>query len=175
MLETIMYKLGHMVNLILCCLVISTVVGFVFYRVVRKDKLDTKDIKNYGLFINLNNIEIIILCISFCKMIAIIYGAFEMTENYIVYIMILITSVIILLYDIRKIIRQGINCLAPIIILYMIYTLYNYQIDVENNIYIAGIRIILMAFISIYAIQVFLNDLEDITNKSIRRIANEKK
>lgn len=175
MIETIIYKLSHMVNLILCSLLVATAVEFVFLRIIRKDKLETKDIKNYGLFMNLNNIEILILCISICKMITMIYGIFEMTENYIIYIMIFILSAIILLYDIKNLIKQGINCIAPIIILYMIYILNNYQIEVENNMYIFAIKIVLMVFMAVYAIQIFLTDLEDITNKSIRRISNEKK
>lgn len=172
MLEVVIYRLSQVADLVIICLVVTTLIQMIFYRVLKKDKIEEKDMKIYGLFMNMNALETIMLSLSVVKTITIIYGAVTVKENIIIYLIIAISSAAMLIYNLRGLIKEAINTLAPIIILYMIYTLNNYQLEVEaNNKIINIVKILLSIFVSIYAIYILLSNIEDITEKNVKKVS----
>lgn len=176
--EAIVYRLNNMMEYVMFCLAVSAVVGFFFFYITKEEKFSNKQVKLYGLLINLNKIDVLMLSVAYMKMVAIIYYAFNLKADILEFLVIyLILGAMFLAYNYKHIISEVVNTISSGLVLYLINILNNYQIEVETNIYVSSIKITLITFICLYAIYMFLNNLEDIVNKnkSIRRNANEKK
>lgn len=176
--EVIIYRLSNMFNYILFCLVCIILIGFFFFYLTKEEKYVVKQAKIYGLFINLRQIDIFMLSINILKLITIIYCAFNINQDIWTYItIIIILGATFTLFNFRKIIFEIINTIAPCFMLYLISILYNFQQEVDENIYVSVISITLTTLVCLYSIYAFLNSIDDIAkkNKNIRRNANEKK
>jgi len=175
--EVIVYRLSKMVDFIMFCLTATIILEFLFFYLTREDEFTPKHAKIYGLLTNLGRVDTLMLSVSYMRMLVVLFYAFNSKLDIIIYIvLILILSTMFLIYNIKKFIIEIINSGASILGLYLINILTNYQIDVENNIYVSTIKIALITFICFYGIYVFMSNIEDIIykNENVRRNANEK-
>lgn len=177
MLEVFAFRLGKMTNLIIANLIGVILVSLLAYFMTRKFDFKDSKIKFYGLFLNLRRVDVIILAISFIRMITIIYSAALGYQDVLTSAVILsLLTAIMLFYNFHKFIIEIANGAATIVIIYFINILNNYTVEVEQQATVIIIQVALMLFACIYAVYMFLVNIEDIArkNKKIRERKDEK-
>lgn len=177
MTEVIVYRLNNLLKYVFFCFIAVGILSAISFYLTREDKLNSKQMKIYGLLINLSKIDTLMLSISCARMLATIFCAINITQDIYGYIVIIgILSLFLIAYNFKKLIIELVNSVAPCLVLYLINILANYQVEVETNTYVSIIKTTLIAFVCLYSIYVFLTNLDDIVkkNRSIRRNENEK-
>ena len=176
MIETILYQFTKIAGMLGSFLIAITLIGMILYLLIRKLTMKDMKIKLYGLFLNLRNIDMIALSAIICRTFILIYCACtNANQNIILSIMIALVTQIMCLYNMKRVIWEWSNLIAQIFAIYLIHIIYQYQLEVENTIYVEIVKNGLIVFICIYAIYTFLIGLEEIVkkNKNVRRNWNE--
>lgn len=178
MSDNILLQINKIGGFLLCFLLIALFASILMYMLVKDFKPHSFKVKTYGLFLNLRNIDIIMLSANTSVMFVTIYLALNADKAIDIYYVVLVSLwVIWMLCDIKKILFCIINLSAEVASIYLISLLKNYQSQVDNNLYVKIITICLIAFTIMYAVFVFLTNLEKIVTRKTKKVGrlNEKK
>lgn len=165
-------------NIIVIFLIVTMLSGLVLYFKTRNFSGTKSEIKLYGIFSGMENIDVIILAFSMIQFIVICYAAIIKQVDIKLYgIIIAFISAIIILYRLRNILLELFSLVAQVLAIYFNQILYQYRIEVEDNFSIKLIQVVLIIFIILYAIYSFLVHIESIVkkNKSVRRNKSSEK
>lgn len=159
-------------NIVVLFFLVVIILAIIFYIITRKFKATDKEIRLYGIFLGMRNIDIIILSFMLIQTIAIFYCSIvKKVDIQLLAIMLAITYFLIIIYNIKGIITEILSLSAEVIAIYFNKMLYQYRIGVEDSLLIKSIQIILTIFIILYSIYMFLAHLEVIVkkNENVRR------
>lgn len=159
-------------NVVVAFLITTMIFYIILLLITKKFDGKTNQIKIYGIFTGMEDVESIMLAFILMQLVTVICGAVTQINDLRVYIIILtITSLAYILYNFKKIIIEAVSLILQLIALYLNMNLYKYRMEVENLPYIKSIQIVLITFIILYSIYLFLIHLEGIVkkNKNVRR------
>lgn len=165
-------------NIIVIFLIVTMLSGLVLYFKTRNFSGTKSEIKLYGIFSGMENIDVIILAFSMIQFIVILYAAIIKQVDIKLYgILIAFISAIIILYRLRNILLELFSLVAQVVAIYFNQMLYQYRIEVEDNFSIKLIQVVLIIFIILYAVYSFLVHIESIVkkNKNVRRNKSSEK
>lgn len=171
MLELILYNLSSSWILLTIFFIVLFVIGCTIFLLTKKFNLTDGRIKLYGLLLNINDKDVIILSVIIVRAFLIIYSILFYNSNIYMYLtMIGIISIILIIVSFKDIIYELINTCSLMALIYFNHTLSNYVIEVENSNSVQMIKIILITFAILYTIYILLRGFEDITsnNKNIK-------
>lgn len=170
MLEAIAFRINNEIEFIIFTIMAITLLGYVFFFITKNENTINKHIKLYGLLINLRNIDVLVLSIGILKLLVTIYCACNISKDIFGFIAIIIMlEILFILYNYRRVIFEVISNVGIIVILYFINILQTYELEVETNKYVMLIRITLIVFTVLYAIYIFIANLDDIVKKNKNR------
>ena len=119
-----------------------------------------------GLFMEINNRQIISLATIFIKTFFVIYCAVVYSKNIWIYLYIIaLVSVIYIILNLRSIIFETFSTGAQLFLLYLINILSNYMIEVSNLPYLQLIKLGLISIIIIYSSYFLIKNFEDVILK----------
>lgn len=170
MLELILYNLSSSWLLITVFLILLFLIGCTIFLLTRRFNLREGKIKIYGLLLNMDDRDILILSLIIIRSFLIIFCVLTNSGNiYMNLTMIAISSFLIICVTFKDMIYELINTVSLIALVYFNNTLNNYLIEIESSSSVQIIRIILVAFAILYTIYILLKGFEDITsnNKNI--------
>ena len=166
-------------NVIVIFFIFTMLFGLIIYFKTKKFTGTKSEIKLYGIFSGMENIDVIIFALSMIQFIVICYaGIVKQIDIKLYGIIIAIISSLIILYRLRNILIELLSFAAQIVAIYFNQMLYQYRIEVEDTTIVKCIQLVLTIFIILYAIYSFLVHIESIVkkNRNVRRNkASEKK
>lgn len=183
-MELVLYYITEGKSLLISFLILTFVLGIFAYMAMRNFRQDKKSkVFFYGLFLGLKNMDILKLSTVVIKSFLVVYATIvlEDTLMWMCLIMITILTVIYIICEHRRVIYELVCSSLQIVMIYFIYTLNNYMIEIENTSLILMIRTCLIVMVIILTAYLFFRDIaliaEDRMNKSIKKAkqAKEKK
>ena len=161
-MELVLYYIKENGILLLSFLILIFVIGLFAYMTMRNFRQDSKlKVGFYGLFLGLKNIDIIKISTVVLRALLVFY-AVMVTAEYKVYmclIMIaLLTIIYICLYP-NKLVNDIVCTFMEIAMIYFIYIINNYMVEIEYSSTIMMIKICLTVFSILLAVYFFLRDL----------------
>ena len=157
---------------------IASIALLIFYQKIKKFKGTKSDITLYGLFMNLNTKDLLKIIVNIIKYTAIIYCAWGSNIEIITYLIIIgITTVIYIVLQsrLKDLNIELISTIMISIALYANHILSSYITDVETDISTQVIRILISAFITVYAIYFFFRTYNEIMQSHMQRIRRKQK
>jgi hypothetical protein len=148
-MEIILYYIEQSKSLLISFLILIFFLGVFLYIGIRNFSQDKKlKVIIYGLFLKLNNIDIIKLSIVILKEFLFVYSLMtrETRMIWLCIIMICILTVVYLILARKKIITELLTTGIQLVMIYFIFTMNNYLLEVENSPVILTIKTILTVF-----------------------------
>lgn len=175
MLQDIINNMNITLKPMVIFLGIIVFLGICAFLMSGRFDINKKRMTYLGLFIGMRNTQIVSVGLILIRLFYIIYMVCIANENILVGLsLIVVTDIIYIIFNPRKIIFEPINISAQIILIYFIHILRNYQGEISNQNNMQYIVIALSTFVIIYAIYCFLKGFEDILKKG-RKKKNEKR
>ena len=149
---------------------IIIIVWGLYVMLIGKFDITKKRTMYLGLFIGMKDTKLITVSLLLIRLFYIIYAVIIANQNILnVLLVIIITDIIYIILNPRKILFEPINVSAQIILIYFIHVLRSYPVDIANQRNLQYIVIFLSVFVVIYAIYCFLKGFEDILIRRKRR------
>ena len=146
---------------------------------MRNFKQDKKSkILFYGLFLRMNDIDILKLATIVIKTFLAFYATLVTDENMIwlcLFMMVILTLIYIVL-SFKRIIYQIVYTMMQMVMIYLIYIINNYMVEVEYSYVILGIRVCLIVFELMLSAYLFFRDINMIAEDRVdKNFSKEKK
>ena len=175
-MELILYYIEESRNLLISFLILMFVLGILAYLAMRNFKQDKKSkIFFYGLFLRMNDIDILKLSTVVVKTFLAFYatiGTEELTMWLCLCMMVILTVIYIVL-SFKKAIYQVVYTMMQMVMIYLIYVINNYMVEIEYSYVILGIRVCLIIFELMLSTYLFFRDVnviaEDRVNKNFKK------
>lgn len=173
-MENVKYYLTNMFGFILSFGIIVIFLSILLDILFKNFKIDSKKIKTYGIFLGLDNNNILSISILFTKLLFILYLA--LVPNKMIYLYLIILIFLAILYNVIN--KRYLNIVFDIINSFIIYysllidkLLFKYLIDVSLVWYVLVIGILVGIFIIVYSLYFFIVNSDYILkkNKYVRR------
>ena len=169
------YQFVKVSNIIAIFVICTTILGIILYNKTKKINEKDKQIKTYGIFMGMKNIDIIMLSLINIEFITVCNAAISKNIDIKLYsTIIIIISTLFIIYKFKTIINQSINIAVQIIALYLNKIIYQYRIEVEKTPIVNLIQQVLTILIIMYAIYAFLIQLEEIIKTKKQKQKNKK-
>ena len=145
---------------------------------MRNFKQDKKSkILFYGLFLRMNDIDILKLATIFIKTFLAFYATLVTNETMIwlcLFMMIILTLIYIVL-SFKRIIYQIVYTMMQMVMIYLIYIINNYMVEIEYSYVILGIRVCLIVFELMLSTYLFFRDVNMIAEDRVDKNFNKEK
>ena len=146
---------------------------------MRNFKQDKKSkILFYGLFLRMNDIDILKLATIVIKTFLAFYATLVTDETMIwlcLFMMVILTLIYIVL-SFKSIIYQIVYTMMQMVMIYLIYIINNYMVEVEYSYVILGIRVCLIVFELMLSAYLFFRDVNMIAEDRVdKNFSKEKK
>ena len=181
-MELVLYYITESQWLLISFLILMFVLGIFAYIAMRNFRQDKKfKIFFYGLFLRMNDIDIFKLTIVVIKSFLVVYATTALTDTimWLCLIMISILTVLYIVIEHKKIIFELICSILQIVMVYFVYTVNKYMIEIENTSLILMMRTCLIVFVVILTAYLFFRDIdiisEDRMNKNIKKAKKAEK
>ena len=175
-MELILYYIEESRYLLLSFLILMFVLGVFAYIAMKNFKQEKKSkILFYGLFLRMNDIDILKLSIVVIKLFLAFYATIVTNELiiWLCLIMMVILTIIYICCSFKRVIYQIVYTAMQIVMIYLIYIINNYMIDIEYSNVILGIRVCLIVFELMLSTYLFFRDIniiaEDRVNKNFKK------
>lgn len=178
-MELVLYYIKESKDLLISFLVLMFFLGVVFFFAISNFRQDKKNkIIFYGLFLKMNNVDILKMSTILIKAFLVIYASIVTKESQ-VYISISMMVIVTLIYIVcspKKIIYESIITAVQTMIVYFIYLVNNYSVEVENTFVILIIKIFLIVFVLMFTTYLFFREIDIISkNRADKRFLKEEK
>lgn len=179
-MEEIIYYLSQLFSFILTFFLIIILLFIIFKISLRKHKITDGKIKIYGIFMGLQNNEILSMGILTIKYIFIIWCVTGTTEQNYVYLLVMV--ILGILYNLLN--NRFVNLLFDILNIGVIYValtcknlFFNYLNEVMFEWYVLLFGILVSLFVVLYVSYFFIKDLDYILkgNKHVKKKLENKK
>ena len=177
MLQSIMYYISINALPIILYLVLIILISFILYFSIREVNLNKKMIMFDTMFANLSKKQMLGVTGILIRAFMIIYSTLHHSSNEIIIyiIMAVISDIIFISTNVRKIFLEIPNITAQIALIYIINLIDNYTEQVNDDPSIKIIKILLTIFLIIYAVFFVVKDFESIINGKKKGKINERK
>ena len=135
----------------------------------------------YGLFLRMNDIDILKLATIVIKTFLAFYATLVTDETMIwlcLFMMVILTLIYIVL-SFKRIIYQIVYTMMQMVMIYLIYIINNYMVEVEYSYVILGIRVCLIVFELMLSAYLFFRDInmiaEDRVDKNFSKVKKKEK
>lgn len=132
----------------------------------------------YGLFLRMNDIDILKLATIVIKTFLAFYATLVTDETMIwlcLFMMVILTLIYIVL-SFKRIIYQIVYTMMQMVMIYLIYIINNYMVEVEYSYVILGIRVCLIVFELMLSAYLFFRDVNMIAEDRVdKNFSKEKK
>ena len=135
----------------------------------------------YGLFLRMNDIDILKLATIVIKTFLAFYATLVTDETMIwlcLFMMVILTLIYIVL-SFKRIIYQIVYTMMQMVMIYLIYIINNYMVEVEYSYVILGIRVCLIVFELMLSAYLFFRDVnmiaEDRVDKNFSKVKKKEK
>mgnify|MGYP004560981805 CR=1 FL=1 len=132
----------------------------------------------YGLFLRMNDIDILKLATIVIKTFLAFYATLVTDETMIwlcLFMMVILTLIYIVL-SFKRIIYQIVYTMMQMVMIYLIYIINNYMVEVEYSYVILGIRVGLIVFELMLSAYLFFRDVNMIAEDRVdKNFSKEKK
>jgi len=168
MFELILYDLSLSWKLLLVYLITLFILGCALFFTIKNFNMKDGKIKLYGLLLGIDNMGIFILSTHIVRTFLVMYYAIFMSNNIKLTIMlVLISSIIYLVFDMRNILFEVFNTVSLIMVLYFINSLNIYFLEVDSTMSVLIIKMALILFTLMYMIYYLLRSFENITSEKV--------
>ena len=181
-MNLILYNLGSFFWFALTFLVF--IVSFIFGPELFARKADTNTeitknkLKLFGIFMGLNNYEIILFSIRTVSYIFIIYSLFtnDLIEIHFIFLFLSMLTFYILSAKFKSLPLNILNSIFICIIIFSKQVFWNYLEEINLTYYVFIMAVLLSIFIFLYTSYIYLKDIEYIINKNkfIKKIRKQK-
>ena len=132
----------------------------------------------YGLFLRMNDIDMLKLATIVIKTFLAFYATLVTDETMIwlcLFMMVILTLIYIVL-SFKRIIYQIVYTMMQMVMIYLIYIINNYMVEVEYSYVILGIRVCLIVFELMLSAYLFFRDVNMIAEDRVdKNFSKEKK
>ena len=166
-MELILYYIKESASLLISFLILIFVLGFFAYMTMRNFRQDSKlKVGFYGLFLGLKNVDIIKLSIVIIRIFLVYYSVMITAKEkiFICLIMIGILSIIYIILTPKKIISEIICTVMEIVMIYFIYIVNSYMIDIEFSMIILMVKICLLVFTILLSTYFLLRNIVEVVD-----------
>jgi len=163
-MELVLYYIKESAGLLISFLILIFVLGIFAYLTMRNFRQDSKlKVGFYGLFLGLKNIDIIKLSIIIVRIFLLFFCTMLTTNDniYMYIIMITLLSLLYIVLNFKKIVNEIVATLMGIVMIYFIYSINGYIIEIEYNVLLLIIKICLIVFTLLFTTYFGLRDLND--------------
>jgi len=166
-MELILYYIKECSSLLMSFLILIFVLGFFTYIMMRNFRQDSRlKVGFYGLFLGLKNIDIIKLSIVIIRIFLVFYSLMVITKEkvFISLIMISLLTFIYIILEPKKFINEIVCTIMQIVMIYFVYTINSYMIEIEYSTIILMIKICLIIFTILLATYFWLKNMAHIVD-----------
>ena len=164
-MELVLYYIKESSSLLISFLILIFILGIIMYLSIRKFRQGSKvKVGTYGLFLGLKNIDIVKLSIIISKTFLAVYSTM-ITDKVMVYISILMLIILTFIYIIlspKKLVYETVYTFMEIVLIYFIFTINNYMVEVEFSIIILMIKICLIIFVLVMSTYLLLKNFNNL-------------
>lgn len=175
-MELILYYIQESRNLLISFLILMFVLGILAYIAMRNFQQNQKSkIFFYGLFLRMNNLDLVKLSTVVIKTFLAFYATLVTNELmiWLCLAMIGVSTLIYVLCSFRRVIYQVVYSAMQMVMIYLIYIINNYIIEIEYSYVIMGIRVCLIVFELVLSTYLLFRDVnmiaEDRVNKNFQK------
>lgn len=175
-MELILYYIEESRNLLISFLILMFVLGMFAYIAMRNFQQDKKSkVLFYGLFLRMNNIDILKLSTVVIKTFLAFYATI-ITNELVIWLCLSMMAILAIIYiacSLKRVIYQIVYTMMQMVMIYLIYIINNYMVEIEYSYVIQGIRICLIVFELMLSTYLFFRDIntiaEDRVNKNFKK------
>ena len=175
-MELILYYIEESKNLLISFLILMFVLGMFAYMAMRNFQQDKKSkILFYGLFLRMNDTDIMKLSTVVIKTFLSFYATL-ITNELMIWLCLCMMALLTLIYiafSFKRIIYQIVYTMMQMVMIYLIYVINNYMIEIEYSYVILGIRVCLIVFELMLSAYLFFRDInmiaEDRVDKNFKK------
>lgn len=166
-MELILYYIKESASLLISFLILIFILGVIAYIAIRNFRQDSKlKVGFYGLFLGLKNIDIVKLSIVIIKIFLVFYSVMITVRAKIIIclIMIALLSLLYIIIEPKKFVNEIVYSLMQIAMIYFVYIINSYMIEIEYSLIILIIKICLIVFTILLSTYFWLRNISDIVD-----------
>lgn len=175
-MELILYYIQESRNLLISFLILMFALGILAYLAMKNFKQDQKSkIFFYGLFLRMNDLDLVKLSTVVVKTFLAFYATIVTNETmiWLCLVMMAISTLVYIVCSFRRVVYQVVYSAMQMVMIYLIYVINNYMIEIEYSYVILGIRVCLIVFELMLSTYLLLRDVnmiaEDRVNKNFKK------
>lgn len=166
-MELVLYYIKESASLLISFLILVFVLGIFAYMTMRNFRQDSKlKVGFYGLFLGLKNVDIVKLSIVIIRIFLVFYSVM-ITAREKVFICLIMIGLLSLLYIIlspKKIVYEIVSTLMEIVMIYFVYIINSYMVDIEYAPEILMIKVCLIVFTILLSTYFLLRNIGDVVD-----------
>ncbi len=175
-MELILYYIEESRNLLISFLILMFALGMFAYIAMKNFQQDKKSkVLFYGLFLRMNDIDILKLSTVVIKTFLAFYATI-VTNELMIWLCLCMMAILTLIYIVcsfKRVIYQVVYTTMQMVMIYLIYIINNYMLEIEYSYVILGIRVCLIVFELMLSTYLFFRDInviaEDRVDKNFKK------
>ena len=171
-MELVLYYIVESRNLLISFLILTFVLGIIVYSLIKKFKQNKKmKVVIYGLFLKFTNVDILKLSIIVVKTFLVFY-AIMVTNELVMWLciaMITILTIIYIICEFKRVIYEVIYTSIQALVIYLIYLINSYMMEVEYLNVVMGVKVCLIVFEVILSIYLMFRNINIISEERVTK------
>lgn len=171
-MELVLYYIVESRNLLISFLILTFVLGIIVYSLIKNFKQNKKmKVVIYGLFLKFTNVDILKLSIIVVKTFLVFY-AIMVTNELVMWLciaMITILTIIYVICEFKRVIYEVIYTTIQALVIYLIYLINCYMMEVEYLNVVMGVKVCLIVFEVILSIYLMFKNINIISEERVTK------
>lgn len=171
-MELVLYYIVESRNLLISFLILTFVLGIIVYSLIKNFKQNKKmKVVIYGLFLKFTNVDILKLSIIVVKTFLVFY-AIMVTNELVMWLciaMITILTIIYIICEFKRVIYEVIYTSIQALVIYLIYLINSYIMEVEYLNVVMGVKVCLIVFEVILSIYLMFKNINIISEERVTK------
>lgn len=171
-MELVLYYIVESRNLLISFLILTFVLGIILYSLIKNFKQNKKmKVVIYGLFLKFTNVDILKLSIIVVKTFLVFY-AIMVTNELVMWLciaMITILTIIYVICEFKRVIYEVIYTSLQALVIYLIYLINSYMMEVEYLNVVMGVKVCLIVFEVILSIYIMFKNINIISEERVTK------
>lgn len=171
-MELVLYYIVESRNLLISFLILTFVLGIIVYSLIKNFKQNKKmKVVIYGLFLKFTNVDILKLSVIVVKTFLVFY-AIMVTNELVMWLciaMITILTIIYVICEFKRVIYEVIYTSIQALVIYLIYLINSYMMEVEYLNVVMGVKVCLIVFEVILSIYLMFKNINIISEERVTK------
>lgn len=171
-MELVLYYIVESRNLLISFLILTFVLGIIVYSLIKNFKQNKKmKVVIYGLFLKFTNVDILKLSIIVVKTFLVFY-AIMVTNELVMWLCIAMITILTIIYIIckfKRVIYEVIYTSIQALVIYLIYLINSYIMEVEYLNVVMGVKVCLIVFEVILSIYLMFKNINIISEERVTK------